>query len=154
MPSARNLKKRFTPPRVPTCEKEEQLIQLCLRLVSILQVYVIFKRSLQACSQLSFNILFCYPLYTTRLQRPCVFWTCNTARLPPGCSIFDLSVSQRIPIASAFYFYVDLFCPQSMVALVEFTSRKVGCLGELDIHVPWIIIKGNTQSREKYTLAG
>lgn len=54
----------------------------------------------QACSQLSFNILFRYLLYDTRLQRSCVFGMRNAARLPPGCSIFGLSVDQHITIAS------------------------------------------------------
>lgn len=61
---------------------------------------LLFDCSPQACSQLSFNRLFCYPLYNSKLQRSCVFWVRNTARPPPGCSIFGLSVSQHITIAS------------------------------------------------------
>lgn len=61
---------------------------------------LLFDCSPQVCSQLSFNILFCYPLYTTRLQKSCVFWMRKTARLPPGCLIFGLSVNWHIPVAS------------------------------------------------------
>lgn len=82
---------------------------------------------------------------------------CEREIFPSCCDrLKTMRIENRILLLTftgAFFLFV-LFCPQSMVALVEFTSRKVGCLGELDIHVPWIIIKGNTQSREKYTLAG
>lgn len=106
-----------------------------------------------ACSQLSFNILFCYPLYNSRLQRSRVFQMRNAARLPIGCPVFGLSVNQHITIASdcqhivIFFFFVYFCFGQAAglccnVVLLCLLSIFVMCLMKcVESDLPWPVHK-------------
>lgn len=81
-------------------ENQDYLIQFTLDWSPSSKFMLLSDCSPRACSQLSFKILFCYPLYEARPHRPCAFWMRSAARPPSGCSSFGLSVNQHIARAS------------------------------------------------------
>lgn len=81
-------------------ENKEHLIQFTLDWSPSYEFMLLSDCPPWACSQLSFDILFCDPLYKTRPTGHVYFGCVSAARPPSGCFSFGLSVDQHITTAS------------------------------------------------------